>query len=93
MIPVPKAELSPIKSRDCMGDELPCIVCGRPCDTNPIKHAFYWTQGHKYAENMILNETEAADAMHNDGGFMGLYPIGPDCLKKFPHLKEYEYKE
>ena len=82
-----KLEQTPDHSRNAdrvRGDDrLPCYICGRAINTT--KKNFYWlTVGGGGFDALLPAEVDA-----NDAGFMGLQPIGADCLKNQPGLRPY----
>jgi hypothetical protein len=66
------------------GEHLYCIVCGKSV-SNPKHHIrlFWGSTG--------VTQTEANDIIANEGegGDLGCYPVGSDCLRKHPELKPY----
>ena len=64
-------------------DFYPCIVCGRPVKSANPKMLRIVEGGF----HTVLPEFQAE--YDRDPGDMGLYPIGPDCLRRNPHLKPY----
>ena len=68
-------------SERCYGNELPCVVCGRPVKKpRTMLHCF---EGIDWA--LDAEEAKTVDPASD----MGLYPIGRDCLKKNPQLLPY----
>lgn len=63
------------------GVNYPCVVCGRPV-SNP-KYMVECVNGG--VSECVMPET--ADT--SDPGYMGFFPVGPDCLKKHPELKPF----
>lgn len=62
----------------------PCIICGRKCRT--LDNLVHVHGGF----STIVTEEEAKKLNVTDGGAdMGMFPIGPDCLKKHPELRTY----
>jgi hypothetical protein len=67
------------------GDDPPCVVCGKG-----IKSANY-KMVHMFWSTHLVTADEAVEiiAREGDGGDMGGYPIGPNCLRQHPELKAY----
>lgn len=65
------------------GGEEPCVLCGRAIkDTATAPYAIVVDGGDRFA---LANETPN----EKDPGFMGGYPVGPECAKKLkPALRE-----
>lgn len=63
----------------------PCVVCGLPV----ARPRFYvhMIEGGGVALHPDFEATWVAD-----GGDMGLYPVGPECLRRHPELKPYLHK-
>lgn len=59
----------------------PCVVCGKECETH--KQSVHLIEGGA----AILHPQDEA-LYKDDGGDMGFYPVGNDCVKKF-NLKEW----
>lgn len=60
----------------CAEDESPCVVCGRPIrEPSCGREVCVVDGGARFAR---VDETVDTD----DPGFMGLYPVGPECAKK-----------
>ena len=59
----------------CMGDAVPCAVCGTQINN---LDAVRWI-------NVIVGGEQFGppDADPNDAGFMGAFPIGPSCWAKW----------
>lgn len=57
------------------GNDTPCTVCGRK--TNLTIGVYVGAGGSSLVHP---EDTEKAD----DGGFMGFFPIGNECIKKVP---------
>jgi len=89
-IPVHKDYFS--NAERCKGNTYPCVVCGRPAP-NP-KYMVRVIYGTHVGTQQEAESTHifSEDGKELDGGDLGLYPIGSDCLKKHPELKEYAIK-
>jgi hypothetical protein len=62
------------------------VVCGKGIYRAKVrKYVRVWWSTH------IVNRIEAAKLRldEGEGGDLGYYPIGPDCLRQHPELKEY----
>lgn len=60
----------------------PCVICGRP-----VRHPKYWL--------VVVDGGSAfgdTNSDPNDPGYMGGFPIGPDCLAQHPELKPLAYE-
>lgn len=57
-------------------NEVGCAICGKLV-TKPYVHTATVVGGGDWA----INADEVANV--NDPGYMGLWPIGPDCHKKY----------
>lgn len=65
------------------GDRLTCIVCNRPVTAkNPAYLRVVESGGYA-----VLPQFQ--DEYDGDAGDLGLYPIGPNCLRRYPQLKPY----
>lgn len=66
-------------------DKVPCVCCGRPTPL-PIRNPVRLFYG-----NIIVTQEEADKiiAEEGDGGDMGFYAVGSECLKNHPELKPY----
>lgn len=53
-----------------------CAVCGRKTSKNALLVEVY-------GGGAIHDETLNGEADRNDGGYMGHYPVGSECAKKF----------
>lgn len=64
----------------CKDDELPCVVCGKGVKTP--KNWVRIVNGGTWIGTAAEGDAEpAAD--------LGYYPVGSDCLRKHPEIKEY----
>lgn len=71
-------------------DELPCIICGRPCKVARAAMVLVadcqtvngQTWGLAACTEEEFEKTDPAVRLYG-------YPIGPDCLRKHPELKPY----
>lgn len=70
--------------RQCGTDDLPCIICGKP-----VKNAFNRPETKWLRAGGGSLETIIDPNSPEDGGEMGCWPIGPDCLRKNPQFKPY----
>jgi hypothetical protein len=62
------------------GDRTPCCICGKGIkNMSKAKHLRVNT-----ANQFVADDVELAP-----GEDMGCFPIGPECLKKHPELKEW----
>lgn len=60
----------------CHESETPCVVCGKPVHDEPNKVMALVIDG-----GGAWGDPDSYDA--NDGGFMGFYPVGSGCAKRF----------
>lgn len=68
-------------------DETECAVCAKPIKNDKITAEIHVHGGW----GAVVTEDEAA-AMRGtaaEGGDMGMWPVGSDCLRKHPELKPY----
>lgn len=56
--------------------ETPCAICGKAV-AHPFKHEVVVVGGGDWAQ------TEAEELDESDGGYMGVWGIGPDCHRKY----------
>jgi len=66
------------RSKDIEGST-PCAICGRPVKDDNQKAT--WVTVVNGGDDWAKNEYEANNV--NDDGFMGGWPVGPDCHKKY----------
>lgn len=59
----------------------PCIICGRQ-----VRDPRYMVHVHDGGDSIV---TEVEASMLSESADMGLFPIGPDCLKAHPEIKPY----
>lgn len=64
-------------------NHLPCVVCGKQI---PLKKARYWVHLHDGGA-LIVTDAEASEMPENAD--MGVYPVGSDCLRRYPEIKPY----
>jgi hypothetical protein len=87
-IPIPfSASFSKNHDKGSRGkqDAMYCIICGKYLSiTNHKLWVTVVDGGGKLAVESTLSEDDMTDY-----GFIGAYPIGKDCLRKHPELKEY----
>ena len=76
-----------VKNRERTGNgDLPmCIVCGK--GVKNVRHTLHVINGghtalHPDDESLYVS----------DGGDMYHFPVGPDCLRRHPELREYVTK-
>lgn len=71
------------------GDGLPCVICGLTV-TKP-KFECHLVLGGDHA---LHPEDEAAFAADTEQqrGDMGYYPVGTDCLRRFPEMRPFSFK-
>lgn len=63
----------------------PCIICGRKA-----RQSRYWVHVHGGFTTIVTEqEAERLNATEYVRADMGMFPIGSDCLRKHPELKEY----
>lgn len=67
-----------------IGLEDRCCICGRPITSEKFSwmHIWYGTE--------FVTEEEAGELDSN--GDLGVWKIGPDCLRKHPELMPYSHK-
>jgi hypothetical protein len=75
----PKYEENEDGPKGPKGGQQPCIVCGLACPT-PQFFVHVVDGG-----GSLMDSPEPT----NDGGDLGLYPIGSGCLKRYPELRDY----
>lgn len=68
---------------DRRGHQPPCVICGKPI----IRRPRYLV--HLFSGDFVVTEAEA-DKL-GPGGDLGLYPVGTDCLRRHPDLRDYVY--
>lgn len=83
-IQIPKSPQYDQNNKKCKGIYYPCVVCGK--EVRKPKYMIECVHGGCDVAAM----PDTADT--SDGGYMGLYPIGFDCLKNHPELKPYVKK-
>lgn len=83
-IEIPRSP-APDKRRRAGGDAYPCVVCGIAV-TKP-KFTCHLIDGGGTA---LHRDDE--DRYEPDGGDVGHYPIGTDCLRRHPEMKDYVHK-
>jgi hypothetical protein len=81
MIDIPMNKDFCEQAEKCKDAVQPCIVCGKPAPTTPFSIHVHCGGG------TAVTEEEAAKL--DEGADLGMYPIGRNCLKKHPELKEY----
>lgn len=64
------------------GDAYPCIVCGLP-----VPYPRFMV--HVIKGGGVALHAADENAYQPDGGDLGLYPIGPECRKRYPELRPY----
>ena len=62
-------------------NEMPCLICGRAIKMTDDTKMVHLVNGGGEA---LATVDEAS--YHDDGGDLGFYPIGSDCLKRHPEL-------
>lgn len=67
------------------GDAYPCVICGIPV----AKPRFTC---HVIDGGGTALHRDDEDAYEPDGGDLGHYPVGTDCLRQNPQMKEYVHK-
>lgn len=88
MIDVPKHPRYFENMERCKDYHLPCIVCGKACKNPRWRVRLFWG-------DTIVTKEEADKiiAEQGEGGDLGNYPLGSDCLRTHPELKPYAIKE
>ena len=81
-----KAPISPTFKDAGGSNSEQCMVCGRKVNTLTA-HAFHAINGGGY----LLHPDDEYNYVY-DGGDMCTQYVGPDCLRRYPQLKEYEHK-
>lgn len=80
MIPIPFHPRFSENLEKVKHDQLPCVVCGKS-----IKTPRRWVR--------VVNGGcwigTPADAIDNPAADMGYFPIGSDCLRNYPEIKQY----
>lgn len=66
-------------------DTLPCVICGRAVTSSRARYV------HLFFGDLVVTDEEANLIYdeEGDGGDLGHYPVGPDCLRKHPELRNY----
>ncbi len=65
-------------------DCFPCVICGKAIKNTKVKHRIHMAND---GENLLsIEEAEKDKEAWNE---MGQWPIGTDCLRQHPELKEY----
>ena len=70
------------KNMEKAGDLPTCVICGRGIKAEHPRMV------HVHDGGLAVVTNEEAATM-NDAADLGLYPIGPECLKKHPRIKPY----
>lgn len=83
-IKIPTSSQYAENERLCKGDDMPCIVCGRPMKADA---KVMWLR----AGPGSLDYAIPHDAPDQEGAEMGAWPIGPGCLKRYPQLKKLAF--
>lgn len=66
---------------------MPCAVCGKGVREEGHK---LWVWVHGGGSIVVTaEEGERLNAEGHEGGDLSLHPVGRDCLKRFPALKDY----
>lgn len=82
-IAIPRRRVSEaLKRARSTGDSYPCAVCGVHV---PRAKVFV----HMIEGGGVALHCADAEAYVPDGGDMGMYPVGSDCIKAHPELKPY----
>lgn len=84
MIQIPDNPRYTANSERCTGDQMPCVVCGKPITV--------WRWAVRLVDGGTMIGTDE-DAVADPEGDLGYYPIGSDCLKKHPEIKPYAVKQ
>lgn len=89
MIQLPQQSSKWYQNQKKAGEGIPCILCGKGVVvTKP-----HWDLIVVSGSEVARSDEEAEQYEISRGGMhvgdYGLHPIGPDCLKKHPQLKEY----
>lgn len=72
-------------------DDLDCLVCAKPIKPYKAKH---WVHLHKGGQCVVTpEESEKLDAEGEADANMGLFPVGSDCVRNHPELKDYCHEE
>lgn len=82
MIEIPTSPAYGKNFKGIPDNHLPCVVCGKMV-RQPAKNYIRLFWG-----NFAVTEAEAIE-INNPGADMEYYPVGSDCLKKYPELKPY----
>lgn len=86
-IALPQVELPEgLRARNDREGFMPCAVCGKGVREEGHK-LWVWVHG---GGSIVVTAEEGARL--GDRGDMGLHPVGRDCLKRFPALKDYLQK-
>lgn len=75
-------------SARCEDGLAPCAICGKPVK-RPAGHVYVHDGGATF---VTPEEYEAKNAV-SSAGEMGGWPIGSDCLRRYPALRPYVVKE
>jgi len=84
-IEIPRKPVRAARRRGDSADAYPCIVCG--IAVPKPKYTCHVINGGGTA---LHRDDE--DAYTPDGGDLGHYPIGSDCLRQNPQMKQYVHK-
>jgi hypothetical protein len=83
VIEVPQTEDYGKNAAKARGEDYPCVVCGRAVKYgSSTGHVVHLGNGGGY----LLLPTEVDPAASD---YLGLYPLGGNCLKKHPELRPY----
>jgi hypothetical protein len=78
---IPKSAEYASNLRRTRGEAQPCVVCGRPVQRP--------THLVECVDGGTDKCVEPGTADPRDPGYMGLFPVGEDCLRKYPELQAF----
>ena len=84
MIDIPYHKDYSKNQEKCTGDDYPCAVCGKPVKTPKYMVRVVGGGG------MIGTDADAEVDLSAD---LGYYPIGQDCLRNNPVLRDFAVKQ
>lgn len=93
-----KADMQPItqgahyhdNAARCQDGQDPCIVCGKPCErAGNVAYIHVYCIGPSGMAAVTSAEHETLQAGGHGGADLGCYPIGRECLKRYPELRRF----
>lgn len=68
---------------------VPCVLCGKKVETKKSHWDLVVVSGYAVARSDEEAKQYEIDRCGSHAGDYGAEPIGPDCLRNHPDLKEY----